>query len=250
MGHPNLVRSHHRTLQRGLHATLDAVLDLKERLNLTDVVEKTGLSASTAHRIIRGLERRDYLSRNEDTKRYSLGARIAYLGSLAENRSDDGLREKAYEYLVKIRDRIYESASLYVRDGASRICIDRVESKQLLRWVITVGERLPLPNGATGKVLMSGMEDRELMELLGEDYEAVKPDVDKVRERGYWVSNGEREVGLSAIAAPVYNAKGKMIAAISISGPTARIIDEELAEKVQSVLECAGDISRQMGYFK
>ena len=64
------------------------------------------------------------------------------------------------------------------------------------------------------------------------------------------ISNGEREVGLSAIAAPVYNAKGKMIAAISISGPTARIIDEELAEKVQSVLECAGDISRQMGYFK
>ena len=140
--------------------------------------------------------------------------------------------------------------SLYVRDGASGICIDRVESEQLLRRVITVGERLPLPNGATGKVLMSGMEDRELMELLGEDYEAVKPDVDKVRERGYWVSNGEREVGLSAIAAPVYNAKGKMIAAISISGPTARIIDEELAEKVQSVLECAGDISRQMGYFK
>ena len=88
------------------------------------------------------------------------------------------------------------------------------------------------------------------MELLGEDYETVKPDVDKVRERGYRVSNGEREVGLSAIAAPVYNAKGKMIAAISISGLTARIIDEELAEKVQSVLECAGDISRQMGYFK
>ena len=86
-------------------------MDLKERLNLTDVVEKTGLSASTAHRIIRGLERRDYLSRNEDTKRYSLGARIAYMGSLAENRSDDGLREKAYEYLVKIRDQINESAS-------------------------------------------------------------------------------------------------------------------------------------------
>ena len=115
MGHPNLVRSHHRTLQRGLHATLDAVLDLKERLNLTDVVEKTGLSASTAHRIIRGLERRDYLSRNEDTKRYSLGARIAYLGSLAENRSDDGLREKAYEYLVKIRDRINESARVCLK---------------------------------------------------------------------------------------------------------------------------------------
>ena len=169
---------------------LDRALDVLEcfsedtrELNLMDVVEKTGLSASTAHRIIRGLERRDYLSRNEYTKRYSLGARIAYLGSLAENRSDDGLREKAYEYLVKIRDQIYESASLYVRDGASRICIDRVESKQLLRRVITVGERLPLPNGATGKVLMSGMEDRELMELLGEDYEAVKPDVDKVREQ-------------------------------------------------------------------
>ena len=57
------------------------------------------------------------------------------------------------------------STSLYVRDWGSRICIDRVESEQLLRRVITVGERLPLPNGATGKVLMSGMEDRELMEL-------------------------------------------------------------------------------------
>jgi len=234
---------------------LDRALDILEcfsedskEMNLMEIVDKTGLSASTVHRIIKTLEHREYLLRDEETKRYSLGARVVRLGSLAENNSGNGLREVAYDYLVAVRDRINESASLYVRDGLSRICIERVESKLLLRRVITVGERLPVVSGATGKVLLSDLSEAELTELLGDGYEELKKELVKVREQGYWVTSGEREQGLSAIAAPVYNAKGRVIAAVSISGPTARMIDEELAEKVQNIVDCGKNISRKMGY--
>ena len=237
-----------RVLERTLDILECFTKDEKDH-SLMELVEITGLSTSTVHRILRTLERREYLFRDEATKRYTLGARIAYLGSLAENNSGDGLREAAYEYLVDLRDRTNESASLYVRDGVSRICLERVESKQLLRRVIAVGERLPLANGAAGKVLLSALGEEELRELLGESFEAVRDDLEKVRKRGYWVSNGEREVGLSAISAPVFDAGGKIIAAVSISGPTARIINEELAEKVQLVVECGRKISQHMGYF-
>lgn len=238
-----------RVLDRALDV-LECFTEDNRELNLIEITERTGLSTSTVHRLIKALEKREYLSRNEDTRRYSLGARIAQLGNLATNNSDHGLREIAYDYLIEMRDKINESSSLYVREGVSRICIERVESRQLLRRVITVGERLPLVSGATGKVLLSDLEESELKELLGDQFDQVMEEILKIRERGYWVTSGEREVGLSAIAAPVYNAKGRIIAAVSISGPTIRLIDGELAEKVRIVMDCGNRISQQLGYFK
>lgn len=237
-----------RVLERTLDILECFTKDAREQ-TLMELVDRTGLSTSTVHRIVKTLERREYLFRDEDTKKYSLGPRIAYMGNLAENNSGEGLRETAYKYLLELRDQVNESASLYVRDGAFRVCLERVESKQLLRRVITVGERLPLINGATGKVLLSGLPEEEVRQLLGEAYIKTMEDLEKIRERGYWVSNGEREVGLAAIAAPVRGAGGGIIAAVSISGPTSRIINEELADKVRLVIECGKKISQSMGYF-
>lgn len=238
-----------RVLSRALDI-LECFTETSPEMTLMELTEKSGLSTSTVHRILRALEQREYLFRNEDTKRYSLGPRIEYLAGLTNSKPEADLRVKARESLIELRNQFDESASLYVREDEYRVCAERVEGGQTLRSVVKIGERMSVKQGATGKMLMAGMPDEELRELLENEYDAVIQDVERARKQGYWVSNGERETGLTSIGAPVYNASGEVVAAIGLSGPSGRMIDEHLTEKVLAVVEQARKLSRKMGYYK
>lgn len=238
-----------RVLSRALDI-LECFSETSSEMTLMELTEKSGLSTSTVHRILRALEQREYLFRNEETKRYSLGPRIEYLAGLINTKSEADLRTKSRESLTELRNQFDESASLYIRDGRDRICIERMEGGQTLRTVVKIGERMPVRHGGTGKILMAGMTNEELQELLEEEYDTVIQEVERARKQGYWVSNGEREAGLTSIGAPVYDASGKVIAALSLSGPSGRLIDEHLTEKVLAVVEQARKLSRKMGCYK
>lgn len=238
-----------RVLSRALDI-LECFSETSPEMTLMEMTEKSGLSTSTVHRILRALEQREYLSRNDDTKRYSLGPRIEYLAGLTNTKPEADLRVKAREALTELRNQFDESASLYVREDSYRVCVERMEGGQTLRSVVKIGERMSVKQGATGKVLMAGLSDEELRELLGDEYDTIIENVNRARKQGYWVSNGEREVGLTSIGAPVYNAAGLVVAAIGLSGPSGRLIDEHLTEKVLAVVEQARKLSRKMGYYK
>lgn len=237
-----------RVLSRALDI-LESFSETTPEMTLMELTEKSGLSTSTVHRILRALEQREYLSRNEDTKRYSLGPRIEYLSGLTHSKPEADLRVKAREALTELRNQFDESVSLYVREDAYRVCMERMEGGQTLRSVVNIGERMSVKWGGTGKILMAGMADEELRELLGDEYDSIIKDVERARKQGYWVSNGERETGLTSIGAPVYNVAGTVIAAIGLSGPSGRMIDEHLTEKVLAVVEQARKLSRKMGYY-
>jgi len=156
---------------------------------LGELVEATGLPRATTHRLAAALEVHGFVARDGDG-RYQLGPRVALLG----------LPLLARPALEALRDETGESVQLYVRRGDRRLCVDALESPHGLRTIVPVGALLPLDAGSAGKVLR-------------EDAVALR--------RGWAESVEERQRGVASVSAPVRE-NGRIIAAVSVSGPVER----------------------------
>jgi DNA-binding IclR family transcriptional regulator len=234
-----------RSLQRALDV-IECFLGEKQDLTLKDIREKTALSVSTVHRLINALEKRDYLIKDEK-KRYHLGGMIAKLGYIKIGKVGFDFKITARKYMLHLQQKYNESVSLYIIEANKRLCIDRVESTHHLRRVIDIGSSLPLGIGAAGKVLIANLSQDEVDDMYlhvnidSSEYELI-------RELGYSHSEGERELGVSALAVPIFNFTGKVVAAISISGPTARFDKNIIDNMIMDIKEASKELSRDLGY--
>lgn len=214
--------------------------------SLTDFSKRIELPMSTTSRIVSTLERRNYLARNRETGRYTLGSKLTEIGILGFSNID--LSKVAAPFMREL-NRIYnEGVSLYVVQNDERICVERVESTRPLRRVINVGDRHRLTRGAAGRVLLAylTMEKREA--LLRADPFTTEESLRELRHSGYTVSLGEREEGVTSIAAPIYDARHEVVAALSMSGPSVRFEGPGFADKIAKVKKYAELISMALGY--
>ena len=182
---------------------------------LAELVEATGISRPTAHRLAVALEAHGLVGR-DDRGRFRLGVRLAAWGRGAVSLSATMLEQSA-DVLAELRDETGESAQLYVRDGDHRVCIAAAERPAGLRDTVPVGARLPLVAGSGGKVLLAWADAADWPP-------AVDPAVLRaVRQRGWAASVAEREAGVASVSAPVFGPDGVVIAALSVSGPIDRL---------------------------
>ena len=207
---------------------------------LRDVVERTGLPKTTAVRVLATLESRGLVARVAETT-YTCGPALLRWVRLA-----DRLWQVSPEARAAMRtlvERCGETVNLYVRQGVERVSIAQVEGTATVRSVVAVGEPMPLGRGATAKVLLSGAPDELVPTLAASDHDldaaALARQVASIRETGYAVSHGERELGASAVAAPVHGEDGRVIAALSVSGPTSRFTAERVPGYVEAVVATA-----------
>jgi DNA-binding IclR family transcriptional regulator len=153
------------------------------------------------------------------------------------------LAELAGRHLVTLRDTSGESAQFYVRDGASRVCVAAAERAHGLRDTVPVGARLPLTAGSAAHALLAFAPADEVTPLLPSASFTARTLLD-VRRRGWAHSVAEREPGVASLSAPVRDAAGAVLGAVSISGPVERLGRRPAPEVVGAVLEAAGAISR------
>ncbi len=215
-------------------------------LTLTEISKQVGLAPSTALRILTTLVNNNFLAKDEETQKYYLGYNLAQLGLLCFDNVD--FRRIAKPYMYKLRNLYNESVSLYTPQGNYRVCIERVESTQPLRRVVNIGDRLMLTRGAAGRLLLSYMDQGVIRYLLEDDPYTTEEAISSVRQMGYAVSRGEREEGVTSIAAPIFNAQSKVIAVLAISGPSIRFAEEEMPERINNVKACAEKVSLELGY--
>ncbi|MCD8078143.1 MAG: hypothetical protein LUE63_07195, partial [Lachnospiraceae bacterium] len=135
-----------------------------------------------------------------------------------------------------------EDVRLFVPNGSAKLCIESVDSRRELRQVVEVGSRHDLVRGAAGKIILAYMPEGDRQKLT-EGKNSV--DYAEVREKGYALSVGEREEGLFGLAVPILAEDGQLVAAVSMSGPTARFANENLDEKIRSMVEMGKNISRE-----
>ena len=190
-------------------AVLDAVHAGAD--SLATLTTATGLSRATAHRLAVALEAHGLLAR-DGAGRWRTGAHLAYLAG------SDTLLERAAPVLARLRDATGESAQLYRRQGDERVCVAAAERGHGLRDTVPVGAALPMSAGSAAQVLLA---------FTGEPAPAAAVFTDRtlmeVRRRGWAHSVAEREAGVASVSAPVLDADGKVVAAISVSGPVERL---------------------------
>ncbi len=233
-----------RAVDRALDI-LDCFVPGRLELSLTEISQRIALSMSTTSRLVSTLERRSYLFRSKESQRYSLGPKIAQVGVLGFSNLD--LRRVALPFMNDL-NRIYdEGVSLYVVQGDERICVERIESTRPLRRVINIGDRHPLTRGAAGRVLLAYLPGEKREELLRQDPFTTEEALAELRHGGYTVSLGEREEGVSSIAAPVLDARREVVAALAISGPSVRFEGPLFADKIAKVKKHAEAISAALG---
>lgn len=165
-------------------------------LALAGLVEATGISRPTAHRLATALEAHG-LVRRDTGGRFALGFRLVGLGRAAAGELD--VVEAARPALERLREETGESVQLYVRDGDRRVCAFALESPHGLRTIVALGASLPLDRGSAGRVLLGDTGGRPWVESVG-----------------------EREEGVASVSAPVHDAGGRIVAAVSVSGPVHR----------------------------
>lgn len=221
---------------------LECFLD-KDEMILLEIAEKTGLSSSTVLRILAALQEYDFVVRNPQNKTYRLGAKIAWLADRIPCETYEDLKVSSYPYMAEMNEKYNEDVRLFVPSGRAKLCIESVDSRRELRQVVEVGSRHDLVRGAAGKIILAYMPEGDRQKLTEGRNSSV--DYEEVREKGYALSVGEREEGLFGLAVPILSDEGRLIAAVSMSGPTARFANENLDEKIQSMVEMGKKISRE-----
>jgi len=178
---------------------------------LAELVGATGLSRATAHRLAVALEVHGLLER-DGAGRFVIGPRLSGLD----------LPLLAQPFLEALRDRTGESAQVYVRRGDRRLCVASLESPHGLRTIVAVGASLPLTVGSAGAVLRDDDPD--------------------TRRRGWAQSVEERERGVASVSAPVHDIQGRVIAAVSVSGPIDRTTRSPGRQYAKAVVEAASSV--------
>jgi DNA-binding IclR family transcriptional regulator len=164
---------------------------------LAELTAATGLPRATAHRLAAALEQHG-LVRRDASGRWCLGLALVGLGHAAA--AGFPLADLARPVLITLRDDTGESVQLFVREGEGRRCVVSLQSAHGLRWIVPEGALLPLHVGSAGRVL-SG----------------------ELGPAGWVESVEEREAGVASVSAPVIDAGGHLLAAVSVSGPVERL---------------------------
>lgn len=233
-----------RALERGLDI-LECLQATPGPLSLSGLAEGTGLSPSTAMRILSTLEKRGFVRRDERTKQYALGPRTR---AMREKTLLEMLFAMAAEPMRVLNRTFGESISVFVPRNDKRVCVRRVESSHPLRPVVNVGDSLPLSLGASGRVLCAWLEEQGALDIAALSPPPDRAALKRTLEQGYAASFGEREAGTYAVSAPVFAPQGGILAALALAGPIVRFRPDILGPMSEAIKTQAGLITRSLDW--
>jgi DNA-binding IclR family transcriptional regulator len=236
--------------------TILGILARLGEAGVTEIAAELGVHKSTAFRLVATLESHDMVEQNEDRGKYGLGVGVLRLAGATTARLD--VVQEARPICRKLAADSGETVNIAVLSDRSALYLDQVAGQSALQSHNWVGQHIPLHATSNGKVLLSELSadevDNRLPRLTSYTSSTVtsraklRRELVEVREQGYAVAVDELEVGLTAIAAPIRNAHGDVIASLSVSGPTFRLAEPRVKELVPVVLDSADEVSRRLGH--
>ena len=235
---------------------LDVVAESPDAATLTSIAQRLGQPRSSTHRLLSELVHLGLLFR-VGSANYAPGPRLARWGEAANGVSD--LVRISKPAMVRLRDSVGESVHLYVRQQNRRVCVSAIDGSYELRHFTEVGKPLPLSVGASGKLLLAFADPATVAQELrrvanaplsprAPTLEDLTAQLDDIRGTEWSMSFGEREEGLAAAAVPIRDRAGLVHAALSISGPTARLTAERFEALRPRLAATAHEISGSQGW--
>ncbi|MFS8202293.1 IclR family transcriptional regulator [Streptomyces sp. CWNU-52B] len=225
---------------------------------VTEVADELGVHKSTVFRLLATLESRGMVEQDAERGRYRIGYTVAELAGGVGKVSD--LASLSRPICHELAAATGDTVNVAIRDGYDVISIGQAIGSAIMS-IDWVGQRSPMHATSAGKLFMARMPPDEIAELFAKRPKQYTPrtivdpvrlaaELETVRERGYATTSEEHEIGLAAIAAPIHDLKGQLIAAVSLSGPTFRINEETRPDLAELVLEAGAKISWRRGFVK
>lgn len=236
---------------------IETLAEDDEGYRLSDLAIRTGLSASTVHRLLATLESRRFVQFDRAESKWHVGVRSFTVGASFARRRN--FSAQAIPYLRKLRDLTRETANLAVVDDEFIIVLTRMESREIMRSLTKVGGRVPMVTSGVGKAVLATYSDEEVGAVIRHhgmprltEKSIVRPsdlfkELEKIRKQGYALDDEEACMGLRCVAAVVYNDCAEPLAAISVSGMTGRLTDQRLPEIGQIVRDVAAELTAALG---
>jgi len=247
-----------QTLARAI-AILDCFSATHPQLGVREIARQLDLPRSTVGRLVATLCAAGVLSQDPTTRRYKMGPKVLTWSAVYTSGLD--IRDKARPALEELHRLTQETVNLYLLDSNERVCLDFIESPQRVRVVVQRGERMPLHAGSAGKAILAFLPPERVKQILAKPLERMTPntitnrrklvkDLATIRAQGFAVSHGERFSDALGLAAPIFDANGKVVAALNVAGPVMRFTDADIQKLAPKIMQLAMRISRALGYLR
>jgi DNA-binding IclR family transcriptional regulator len=237
---------------------LEAMAERSVPMGVLELSSALDEPAPSLHRTLRMLVDRHFVVQDADTKRYRLGPAILSLADAYREQSR--LVAIAQPALDALRSELHESVFLCELIDQSAVVVAVAESPRPLRAFMRLGHRMPFHAAASAKVILAFQEEDVVARLLernpAERYTSrtmgslreLAEDLDRTRHRGYSVCDQELEVGIKAVARPIRDSTGKVVASVAVVAPRERLAGSHRAKALNALAQAAGAISLLLGY--
>lgn len=236
---------------------LDCFTEQKPELKLSEITEMLDINKSTLHGIIATLKYHGLMAQDENTQQYRLGLKHIEYGQRVQNSID--ISSIARPIIQRVCDELEETVHIGTLDRDEVVYIEKNESQQSMRIFTTIGSRKPAHATGVGKAMLAYLDQEDLNKVIKDEMigftpntiinkELLKIELAGIRDRGFAYDNEENILGLSCVAAPIFDYTGNVKYGISVSGPTMRMSDEKMEKAISAITEAALEISRRLGY--
>lgn len=236
--------------------TILELLAVHGAAGVTQLARELGVHKSTASRLVAALERRRLVEQVEDRGHYRLGVGVLKLAGATNARLD--LAQEARPVCRRLASETGETVNLAVLSGGAVLYVDQVSGSSTLSSYNWVGQHIPIHATSNGKALVSELDGPELTRVLGElvaytpstvtDRTVLDAQLVGVREHGFAIAADELDVGLTAVAAPVRDAHGDVVASVSVSGPSFRFGEDRITEVAVLVRAATTEIGSRLAH--
>ncbi|PLS07186.1 IclR family transcriptional regulator [Neobacillus cucumis] len=248
--------SHLSSVKNALRILKSFTMDQPEK-KISDLSASLGLNKSTVSRTMTTLASEGFVYKDPESKKYRLGLSILSLSGIVNSNMD--IYRESQPVLNKLVETIGETAHISVLDNLDVIYLQKVECNHPVRFLTHIGKRNPPYCTSSGKVLLAFSNEEVLEQVLEKGLkkftkntitspEKLRTHLKQVKESGYASSAEEILEGVTSIAAPIYDYRGKVIAALSVVGPMQRILPQKIPGYAKKVISAAKEISMRMGY--
>lgn len=228
-------------------------------LTLTEITARLGLPKTTVYRMLQALVKHDFLRKDALSKIYRLGPALLILGANSLHQWD--LRSMARPHLQQLARAINETVCLNVLHKNMAICLETIESDRSTSFVVRVGRQMEFHCSASGKAILAFLPDEQIRRTLAEtglaactsrtitDIDQLLEHFQIVRQKGYAFCDGELEIGVRAIAAPILQDDTEVVGSVAIVAPAERLGEEDRMRLLPLLLSTAREISLHLGYY-
>jgi len=253
MERDNMVKSVGRALD-----IITLVSSKKGGLGVTEIAKQIDINKSSVYRILSTLAQYGYIEQDEDTGRYKLGYKFLDISSKLLESID--IRSEAKPYLLELERETNEVIHLAVWDQGEVVYIEKLDGNQTLRMHSKVGKRAPMHCTSVGKAILAYLPINVVEDIIERkglpihteatitEKDVFLKELVSIKQKGYALDLEENEYGITCIAVPLFDHLGKVIASVSISGPTMRMTEERLEQLKIKMKETGKKISGRLGY--